>query len=66
MANEIAPEHLELCIKDADKVVPKIKNAGAIFVGPHTPEAMGDYVAGPSHVLPTHGSGKILLLITHF
>lgn len=58
LANELAPEHLEICTKDARKVLKKITHAGAIFVGPYTPEAMGDYVAGPSHVLPTHGSAR--------
>lgn len=58
LINELAPEHLELCVKDADKLVSKIKNVGAIFVGALTPEVVGDYVAGPSHVLPTHGSAR--------
>jgi histidinol dehydrogenase len=58
LSNEIAPEHLEICTADPEKVLPKIKHAGAIFVGPYTPEAVGDYIAGPSHVLPTHGSAK--------
>lgn len=58
LINEIAPENLELCIKDADKLVDQIKNAGAIFVGPYSPEAIGDYMAGPSHILPTYGSAR--------
>jgi histidinol dehydrogenase len=58
LANFIAPEHLEIASKNAKKFVPKIKNAGAIFLGSHTPEAIGDYVAGPSHTLPTLGSAK--------
>lgn len=58
LVNELAPEHLELCLKDADKIVDEIKHAGAIFVGPYTPEVLGDYIAGPSHVLPTHGSAR--------
>jgi len=58
LVNELAPEHLEICTKDADKIVPKIKHVGAIFVGPYTPETLGDYVAGPSHILPTHGSAR--------
>ena len=58
LVNELAPEHLEICVKDPEKIVSDIKHAGAIFVGPYTPEAMGDYVAGPSHVLPTHGSAR--------
>jgi histidinol dehydrogenase len=55
-ANEIAPEHLELLFANADRVLPRIRHAGAIFLGPASPAAMGDYVAGPSHVLPTNGS----------
>lgn len=55
-ANKIGPEHFELLIKNADRYLPKIRHAGAIFLGPESPAAMGDYVAGPSHVLPTHGS----------
>lgn len=58
LINEIAPEHVELCTKDAKKVAPKIINAGAVFVGPYSPEAIGDYIAGPSHILPTHGCAK--------
>lgn len=58
LINEVAPEHLEVCTKEAEKIIKKIKHAGAIFVGPYTPESIGDYVAGPSHVLPTHGSAR--------
>lgn len=58
LANEIAPEHLELAIKDPGKVLDKITNAGAIFLGTHTAEACGDYLAGPSHVLPTTGNAR--------
>ena len=58
LCNEIAPEHLQICTKEPEKVVKKITNAGAVFVGPYTPETIGDYIAGPSHVLPTHGSAK--------
>jgi histidinol dehydrogenase len=58
LVNEIAPEHLQICTSDADKLVSKIKHAGAIFVGAYTPEVIGDYIAGPSHVLPTHGSAR--------
>ncbi|MCX5782161.1 MAG: histidinol dehydrogenase [Elusimicrobia bacterium] len=53
LVNSLAPEHLELMIKGADKLINKIKNAGAIFSGYKTPTALGDYWAGPSHVLPT-------------
>ena len=56
MANIIAPEHLEIKIKGAEKMVKKIKNAGSIFIGQYSPEAVGDYLAGPNHVLPTSGS----------
>jgi len=58
MANRIAPEHLELQINDALEVVGKIRNAGAIFVGNYTPEPVGDYIAGPNHVLPTAGTAR--------
>ncbi len=58
MVNDIAPEHLELLLKNAKKYVPKIYNAGAIFVGYNTATAVGDYWAGPSHVLPTNASAK--------
>lgn len=53
LANRIAAEHLELAIADPDAYLPLIRHAGAIFLGRHTPEAMGDYIAGPNHVLPT-------------
>ena len=53
LANCIAPEHLELCVADAEMLADKIKHAGAIFMGAWTPEAIGDYVGGPNHVLPT-------------
>ncbi len=58
MVNRIAPEHLELQISDALEVVGKIRNAGAIFVGNYTPEPVGDYIAGPNHVLPTAGTAR--------
>ena len=58
LINIKAPEHLQLILKNAQKVIKEIKNAGAIFVGPYTPEAMGDYIAGPNHVLPTNGTAK--------
>jgi len=59
LANEIAIEHLELQVEDPWQWLPKINHAGAIFLGPHTPEAAGDYVAGPNHVLPTMGTARI-------
>ena len=58
LANQIAPEHLELAIDNSKKYLSKIKNAGAIFLGKYTPEAIGDYVAGPNHVLPTDRTAK--------
>ena len=58
LVNFIAPEHLQLIFKDAKNFVNKVKNAGAVFIGPFTPEAVGDYIAGPNHVLPTSGTAK--------
>jgi histidinol dehydrogenase len=58
IANELAPEHLELMTKDDDGVAAQIREAGAIFFGPNTPEAVGDYLAGPNHVLPTGGAAR--------
>ncbi len=58
VANKIAPEHLEILIRNPSKILKKIKNAGAIFLGPYSPTAVGDYVAGPSHVLPTSATAK--------
>lgn len=57
-ANEIAPEHLEIMTADPEKWLPHIKHAGAIFVGPYSPAVIGDYIAGPSHVLPTGGTAR--------
>lgn len=57
-ANLIAPEHLELLVEDAEAVVPSIRNAGAVFVGPYSPEPLGDYIAGPNHTLPTSGTAR--------
>jgi histidinol dehydrogenase len=57
-ADRYAPEHLELMVKDADQVATRVRHAGAIFVGTHTPEAAGDYLAGPNHVLPTGGTAR--------
>ena len=56
--NAIAPEHLEINFKNGQNILKQIKNAGSIFVGKFSPEAMGDYLAGPNHVLPTSGSAK--------
>lgn len=58
IADKIAPEHLEVCTKDAKDVALKLSNAGAVFVGNYSPEPLGDYFAGPSHVLPTSGSAR--------
>lgn len=58
IANRFAPEHLELLVKNARGLAGKIKNAGAVFAGPWTPEALGDYMAGPNHVLPTGGAAR--------
>ena len=58
MANDFAPEHLQIITADDDAVLAKIRNAGAIFLGPNTPAGLGDYYAGPSHVLPTGGTAR--------
>ncbi len=58
LSNQLAPEHLELLIDNAESYLSKISNAGAVFLGKNTPEALGDYIAGPSHVLPTSRSAK--------
>ena len=58
LSNRIAPEHLELCVSDPENLAKKISNAGAIFLGHWTPEAVGDYVTGPNHVLPTARSAR--------
>lgn len=58
LANHIAPEHLELQIANPMDAVPQIRNAGAVFIGHFTPEAVGDYMAGPNHVLPTAGTAR--------
>ncbi|MGM9671024.1 MAG: histidinol dehydrogenase [Oscillospiraceae bacterium] len=57
-ANEIAPEHLELCVDDPFAYLGRVKNAGSIFLGKHAPEALGDYMAGPNHTLPTTGTAR--------
>jgi histidinol dehydrogenase len=58
LANQIAPEHLELLVKDPWGLLPRIKHAGAIFMGGTSPEVLGDYLAGPNHVLPTGGTAR--------
>ena len=58
IANEIAPEHLELCVDGPFEILDKVKNAGSVFMGRDCPEALGDYFAGPNHTLPTSGSAR--------
>ena len=58
ISNEFAPEHLSLMIKNPLDIIPQIKNAGGIFVGENSFEVLGDYIAGPSHVMPTSGSAR--------
>lgn len=58
VANQLAPEHLEIMVNSYKRIIKKIKHAGAIFVGPYTPVSVGDYIAGPSHVLPTGGTAR--------
>lgn len=58
LVNRIAPEHLELSVEEPEKYLPRIKHAGAIFLGRHTAESLGDYCAGPNHVLPTSGTAR--------
>jgi histidinol dehydrogenase len=68
LANQIAPEHLELHLEEPYQYLSCIQNAGAVFLGPHTPEPVGDYIAGPNHVLPTAGTARFAsaLSISHF
>lgn len=68
LANRIAPEHLELQVADAMDLAPRLRNAGAIFLGDYTPEPVGDYMAGPNHVLPTAGTARFssALSVEHF
>ena len=58
LANDIAPEHLELCLDEPFEMLEKIENAGSVFLGRNCPEALGDYFAGPNHTLPTSGTAK--------
>lgn len=58
LANRLAPEHLELAVENPHEMVKRIHNAGAVFLGHYTPEAIGDYLAGPNHVLPTSGTAR--------
>lgn len=68
LANRFAPEHLELMIKDPFEHVGKVRNAGAVFLGAYSPEPVGDYIAGPNHVLPTAGTARFssALSVEHF
>ncbi len=68
LMNQIAPEHLEVCVVSPFELLPTIKHAGAIFLGHNTPEAIGDYIAGPNHTLPTGGSARFFspLSTEHF
>jgi histidinol dehydrogenase len=58
ISNQLAPEHLELSVADPEALLPDVRHAGAIFMGPYTAEALGDYCAGPNHVLPTSGTAR--------
>jgi histidinol dehydrogenase len=58
ISNAIAPEHLELLVDDAERLLPLVRHAGAVFCGPMAPASVGDYIAGPNHVLPTYGSAR--------
>jgi histidinol dehydrogenase len=58
LVNELAPEHLEIIARAEDEIIDGVRNAGAIFCGAHAPEAVGDYIAGPNHVLPTGGAAR--------
>jgi len=68
LANQIAPEHLELHVKEPFEYIGRIRNAGAVFLGDYTPEPVGDYIAGPNHVLPTAGTARFAsaLSVDHF
>ncbi|NOX33572.1 MAG: histidinol dehydrogenase [Deltaproteobacteria bacterium] len=68
LSNRLAPEHLELIVKEPFDYIDRIQNAGALFLGAYTPEPMGDYIAGPNHVLPTAGTARFssALSVEHF
>jgi histidinol dehydrogenase len=66
ITNQLAPEHLELLSSPPQKMLEKIKNAGAVFMGPYSPVAVGDYIAGPNHVLPTGGTARFSSPLTVF
>jgi histidinol dehydrogenase len=58
LVDRLAPEHLELMVADPESLAEKVRHAGSIFLGPHTPEVIGDYVGGPNHVLPTNRTAR--------
>jgi len=58
LSNRLAPEHLELAVEEPEALLPRIRHAGAVFLGQHTPEVLGDYCAGPNHVLPTASTAR--------
>lgn len=66
VANQLAPEHLQILTNNPQSVAKKVKNAGAIFLGPYSPTALGDYAAGPSHVLPTMGTARFFSGLTYY
>ncbi len=68
LSNRLAPEHLEIIVESPFDYIDRVQNAGALFVGPYTPEPMGDYIAGPNHVLPTAGTARFssALSVSHF
>ena len=63
LANEIAPEHLEIAAENCEELLPKIEHAGAVFLGSYTPEPVGDYFAGPDHILPTGGTARFFQVL---
>lgn len=68
LSNRLAPEHLEIMVESPFDYIDRVQNAGALFLGPYTPEPMGDYIAGPNHVLPTAGTARFssALSVSHF
>ncbi len=64
IANRLAPEHLEILSSPPQNILERIKNAGAVFLGPHSPVVVGDYIAGPNHILPTSGSARFASPLT--
>ena len=66
ISNKIAPEHLEILVNNPNRLMNKVTNAGAVFLGPYSPTAVGDYIAGPSHVLPTSGTARFFSGLSAF